>query len=103
MGQSGYFAESDNLEYNQRSLTNILLSGDHSLYNSDWQVSWKLSPTWSTSNDPDIRKTAFTQTPVDTPFIAGAGGNPSRIWRYLDEVNDIGQIRPAKELSNGWT
>lgn len=92
VGQSGYKAVSDNLEYNERSLTNVLLAGDHSLAGDKWQVDWKLSPTWSTSNDPDIRKTAFTYTDVDTLFVAGAGGNPSRIWRYLNELNASAKI-----------
>lgn len=93
VGQSGYIAVSDNLEYNERSLTNAMLAGDHSLGGDKWQVDWKLSPTWSTSNDPDIRRTAFTVTNVNNPtFLAGAGGNPSRIWRYLDELNATAKI-----------
>jgi len=93
VGQSGYKAISDNLEYNQRSLSNVLLAGEHSLGGDKWQVDWKLSPTWSTSNDPDVRRTAFTITNPDNPtFSAGAGGNPSRIWRYLDEVNASAKI-----------
>lgn len=96
VGQSGYRAVSDNLEYNERSLTNVLLAGDHSLGGDKWQVDWKLSPTWSTSNDPDIRKTAFTYTDVDTLFVAGAGGNPSRIWRSLNEINASAKIDVAR-------
>lgn len=96
VGQSGYIATSDNLEYNQRSLTNVLLSGDHAFGGNKWEVDWKLSPTWSNSDDPDIRKTAFTQTDVDTLFVAGAGGNPSRIWRYLDEINLSGKLDIAR-------
>lgn len=92
VGQSGYRATSHNLEYNQRSLTNVLLAGEHSLDGDKWQVEWKLSPTWSTSDDPDVRKTAFTESATDTSFLAGAGGNPSRIWRYLDEINASAKI-----------
>ncbi len=92
VGQSGYLAYSDNLEYNERSLTNVLLAGDHSFDKDKWELDWKLSPTWSTSNDPDIRKTAFTYNSQDTFFSAGAGGNPSRIWRYLDEINASAKV-----------
>lgn len=46
VGQSGYYAESDNLEYNQRSLTNFLLSGTHVFQESGWEVDWRLSPTF---------------------------------------------------------
>lgn len=88
VGQSGYEAESDNLEYNQRSLTNILLNGTHNIKDSGWDLDWRISPTFSTSDDPDIRKTAFTFNSNGTKsFSAGAGGNPSRIWRELTEIN----------------
>lgn len=88
VGQSGYIAISDNLEYNQRSLTNILINGKHVLKQSGWELDWRVSPTYSTSQDPDIRKTAWTiTTNNDTLFSPGAGGNPSRIWRYLSEIN----------------
>ncbi len=97
VGQSGYIAESDNLEYNQRSLTNLLLNGTHVLGKSGWEVDWRLSPTRSVSNDPDIRKTAYTLTPTDTFFSAGAGGNPARIWRSLDEINATGKLDLSKK------
>lgn len=92
VGQSGYFAESDNLEYNERSLTNILLNGQHVISKSDWKIDWRLSPTISRSEDPDIRKTAFTLRESGNQFNAGAGGNPSRIWRYLEELNAVAKV-----------
>ena len=87
VGQSGYIAFSHNLEYNQRSLTNALISGSHVLTGNKWELSWGASPTYSLSEDPDIRKTAFTVGETGTDFNAGAGGNPSRIWRSLNELN----------------
>ncbi len=99
VGQSGYVAFSNNLEYNQRSLTNVLLNGKHSINNNQWEIDWKLSPTISTSEDPDIRKTAYTVTPVRTFFSAGAGGNPSRIWRYLEELNAVGKIDVTRKYT----
>ncbi len=92
VGQSGYIATSDNLEYNQRSMTNFLLNGTHVLNKSGWEIDWRLSPTLSTSEDPDIRKTAFTHTSAGSSFMAGAGGNPARIWRSLNETNAIGKL-----------
>lgn len=92
VGQSGYIASSDNLEYNQRSLTNVLLNGTHNFRKQQLEMDWRISPTYSTSVDPDIRKTAFTLTNVDTSFIAGAGGNPSRIWRSLNEINAVAKV-----------
>jgi TonB-dependent receptor len=99
VGQSGFIALSNNLEYNQRSLTNFLLNGTHLLGDKGWEVDWRASTTISTSDDPDIRKTAFTVSPVDTNFVAGAGGNPSRIWRYLDETNVVGKIDITKRYN----
>lgn len=87
VGQSGFIASSNNLEYNERSLSNVLLHGQHLTEDRKWEIDWRVSPTYSTSYDPDIRSTGFTYTPIDTFFSAGAGGNPSRIWRSLEEVN----------------
>jgi TonB-dependent receptor len=98
VGQSGYEAGSDNLIYNERALTNLLLNGAHVLGTSGWEIDWRVSPTRSSSDDPDIRKTAFTYGIRDTSFSAGAGGNPSRIWRYLDEVNNTAKIDIQKDL-----
>ncbi len=97
VGQSGYLAGSDNLVYSQRALTNLLLNGTH-LLGSGWEIDWRVSPTRSSSDDPDIRRTAFTYGVRDTTFNAGAGGNPSRIWRYLDEVNNTAKIDITKDL-----
>lgn len=92
VGKSGYFGASDNLEYSQRGVTNFLLNGEH--YNKDrsFSVDWKISPTISKIVEPDIRKTAFTYTSSDTVFSSGAAGNPTRIWRYLDEVNLVAKV-----------
>lgn len=99
VGQSGYIAYSDNLEYNERSLSNLLLHGTHAFPDSKWEINWRVSPTFSTSDDPDIRKTAFTITPTQTFFAAGAGGNPSRIWRSLNEVNNTSRLDLTKTYS----
>lgn len=99
VGQSGYRAYSDNLEYNQRSMSNLLLSGTH-LFGTGWELDWRVSPTYSVSDDPDIRKTAFTVTGLDTFFSAGAGGNPSRIWRSLNEINLSSRVDLSKTY--GW-
>jgi TonB-dependent receptor len=99
VGQSGYLAKSDNIEYGERSVTNMQLSGSHVINNNGWKIDWVIGNTLSTSVDPDIRKTAFTIDPGRTYFNAGAGGNPSRIWRYLDEVNLSYKIDFEKKLS----
>lgn len=87
VGKSGYLGSSENLEYNQRAVTNFFLSGEHHFEGKQLKVDWRVSPTISKIVDPDIRKTAFSYTSSDTVFAAGQAGFPSRIWRYLDEVS----------------
>jgi outer membrane receptor protein involved in Fe transport len=87
-GRSGFTAASDNLEYNQQSLTNLFIGGTHMAKKNKLKLEWKLSPTLSSAIDPDIRKTAFTYA-VDTSFQAGNAGVPSRIWRELAEFNVV--------------
>lgn len=101
-GQSGYFATSDQLQYNQRALTNVLLHGTHVIDEKDWEIDWRISPTLSTSDDPDIRKTAFThESDGDKVFNAGAAGYPSRIWRELNEINNSSKIDLTKDYKIG--
>ncbi len=95
VGQSGYEAISYNLEYNQRGLTNLLLNGKHNINN--WKIDWKLSPTYSSSIDPDIRKTPFSYD-GSYSFSSGEAGNPSRIWRNLSEINNNVKIDVSKEI-----
>lgn len=97
VGQSGYYAISDNLEYNQRALSNVLLNGSHHFIGSGWEVDWRISPTYSSSDDPDMRRTAFTYKGQETSFNAGAGGNPTRIWRSLSELNLASRIDAVKK------
>ena len=47
------------LQYTERSITNILLSGTHSLAEGNWKIDWKLSPTRSSIQDKDDRTTAI--------------------------------------------
>ncbi len=97
VGKSGFFGGSDNLEFSQRGVTNLMLNGEHFSKNRKTSVDWKISPTISNITEPDIRKTAFTYTSSDTVFSAGAAGNPGRIWRYLDEINIVSKIDIKKE------
>jgi TonB-dependent receptor len=93
VGQSGYIAYSDNLEYTQRMLTNVLLTGTH-VPKAGWEIDWRVSPTRSVADDPDVRKTAITVNPNNgaLSFQAGAGGNPSRIWRALEEYSATARV-----------
>ncbi len=97
VGQSGYIAYSDNLEYNQRGLTNLLIAGEHVKDTTGWKFEWGFSPTFSLSRDPDIRKTAFTIGSTVVQFAPGGGGLPARIWRNLNEINAPGRFDVAKD------
>lgn len=90
-----------NLEYSQRSMTNALLNGKHFFNNNNWEIEWKLSPTRSLIEDPDIRFTRYEQriNGNDTTFSIGTeSGFPERIWRELSEINLAGQLEATKEF-----
>lgn len=72
-----------NLEYSQKSLSNALIEGTHTLPKK-WKMNWKLSPTRSSIIDPDIRYLRFRE-PNQT--VSTEVGLPERIWRYLEEYN----------------
>lgn len=96
IGSSGFKGFGDFLSYNERRLINTLLDGTHVFQGGDWEVDWRVSPTISTANDPDIRKTAFTYA-VDTSFQAGNAGNPVRLWRELDEQTLSSRVDVTKK------
>ena len=103
VGQSGFIAVSENLEYNQRSLTNVLLNGTHKFgADNSWDIDWRLSPTLSTADDPDIRRAAFSIGQTGNILInAGEGGNPARLWRSLSELNAVGKVDLTKNYRFG--
>lgn len=84
-----------NLEYSQRGLSSILLSGSHFINGRDWVVNWKLAPTRSTIEDPDIR---FTRFRLPTNTISTEVGLPVRIWRNLEEYNIAGKLDVTRNL-----
>ncbi|RCL68363.1 MAG: TonB-dependent receptor [Cryomorphaceae bacterium] len=88
-----------NIEYTQRSITNLLFSGTHTFDNeSEWKLNWKISPTKSSIKDKDIRTTSFEITD-EQKFVVPLNGKPSRIWRNLDEVNIVSKIDIEKKLN----
>ncbi len=86
-----------NLEYSQRALSNFLLDGKYSLISSGWNFEWKLSPTISSIQDPDIRFTRYEDR--DGKWSIGTEvGFPERIWRDLDEINIAGVLHITKDF-----
>lgn len=107
--KSGFLEQSDfiisnneqvrhNLEYSERSITNALISGQHLIEGGDWELEWKVSPTYSRINDKDIRITSYlvdrdaegniTSYSID----ASEAGFPQRLWRNLDEYNVASRV-----------
>ncbi|OEK07025.1 TonB-dependent receptor [Roseivirga misakiensis] len=89
----------DNLEYTERFLTNFLIAGEHYFNGNESQLEWKVSPTFSTINDKDIRITPFT---IDDGLVAinpQEGGEPNRIWRLLTEQNYVAKVDYTKNYA----
>ncbi len=84
----------DVLTYTQRSITNVLLNGEHANEDGSWKVSWKLSPTLSRIYDKDLRTTPFRFNDETGNFSISPSesGDPSRIWRDLEEINIAGKL-----------
>lgn len=95
-GKSNFFApNSNNIEYSQRGLTNLLINGEHYIDDGSWVIDWRFSPTRSSLDDPDIRRAAFTDE-FGLGLNAGAAGFPTRIWRFLDETNFVSRLDITK-------
>ena len=89
----------DNLIYTQRSITNLLLNGKHSIdQESNWILDWKLSPSLALVYDKDFRVTPFKVsidelTGIETYTIEPSeSGLPTRIYRDLNEGNIVSNI-----------
>ena len=77
------------------------MNGEHHLGDNKWKIDWRGSSTKSSQEDPDIRQTPFTALGDDITnlaFVAGAAGNPTRLWRELDETNLVGKVDITNEL-----
>lgn len=92
---ANFEAKQYNLEYSQRGLSSILVSGSHFIKGGAWEVNWKLAPTRSTIEDPDIR---FTRFRLPTNTISTEVGLPTRIWRNLEEYNIAGKLDLTRNL-----
>ncbi|MBT8233183.1 MAG: TonB-dependent receptor plug domain-containing protein, partial [Bacteroidia bacterium] len=86
--------EKHNLEYTERSVTNVLLKGNHSNKQGNFEINWQLSPTLSLMSDPDIRLTAFEINPDDGAYELNpsTAGLPTRTYRSLEEMNYAGRL-----------
>ncbi|MFY0643750.1 MAG: TonB-dependent receptor [Bacteroidia bacterium] len=91
----------NNLEYTQRSVSNILLAANHKLGGNGWELDWRISPTLSMIDEPDIRLTAFEVTDdLDPRFEIneGVGAVATRTYRNLIEQNYNAKIDVTKSF-----
>lgn len=88
----------DVLEYSQRSITNVLLSGNH-LLNEDatWVFDWKISPTLAVILDKDIRSTPYVFDGQDYAIDASEADWPPRLWRNLNEIDVPARVDLMRE------
>ncbi len=93
-----FIAIQHNLDYSQRSLTNLLLAGEHKMSDGSWNLEWKLSPTLANMEDPDVRFTRYERRENEWS-IGTEVGFPERIWRELDETNLAGILHITKDFN----
>ncbi len=86
-----------NLEYGERSITNLLIDGKTTFPKSKWTLEWKVSPTLANMQDPDIRFTRYISE-GGKYLINTESGFPERIWRELKETNIVGLVNITKEF-----
>ncbi|MEM6526320.1 MAG: TonB-dependent receptor [Bacteroidota bacterium] len=86
------------IEYTERSITNVLLGGEHFFNSSGLTLDWKLTPTFSTIDDKDVRQVPFTLEGEAPEIQPSEGGNPRRLWRFLDEQNYSGRVDLTKNF-----
>jgi len=90
------------LTYTERSVTNVLLAGEHRLSNDEnaWNFEWKLSPTFSKVYDKDHRITPLQIQQNGEYFISPSASTfPIQIWRWLEEENWVGKFDFKKKYS----
>ncbi len=87
-----------NLTFTQRSVSNLNLNGRHFIGNSrKWKLDWKISPTYSKIDDPDIRSTVLEEVTdangdVSYGLTQSVGAEIRRIYRNLSEFNVSGRF-----------
>ncbi len=89
-------AKQYNIDYNERSLSNILISGEHKFDDASWDIEWKLSPTFASIQSPDVRFTRYKESNGNY-YIGTEVGFPERIWRDLEEIDLAGIVNVTKK------
>jgi TonB-dependent receptor len=76
-----------NLEYTQRRISNVILSGKHQL-NSKNRIEWANSFSLSNITEPDMSLTSLMLIDNDTILQGGGSSGVTKVFRFLDEIND---------------
>ena len=83
-----------NLEYNQKRITNLQLSGLTNFTDSNSKIEWSLSPSFARVFDKDVRSTQFVIR--DNQYSIFVNLLPTRIWRDLVEDNGVAKVDYTK-------
>lgn len=87
LSQNAATLDITNLYYNQRSISNILLSTKHQ-FNKNLELKTSISPSLALNKEPDLRQTIFVVADDGTYTLAyGEGALVNRAYRNLKEVN----------------
>lgn len=91
------------LEFTERSVSNFLVKGTHSVGDGNLEVNWQLSPTLSKMSEPDIRLTAYEINPDSGEYELNpsTAGIPTRTYRDLEEQNYAGRFDVSYKIDNG--
>lgn len=76
----------DILTYSQRTLSSLIVSGQHRV--SLFDIKWSNAFSYSRVYDPDFRETKISITDGDTNLNVGAGSGIRRFYRDLTEFNE---------------
>lgn len=90
--ENSFVGARDNLEYSERSITSVLLNGQHSRDDNTLKIDWRIAPTYSRIADKDIRSTSYRTEDNTFDIAPGETGFPNRIWRNLNEFNLANRI-----------
>lgn len=84
----------DGIQYSQKSITNLILKGNHHLSDDKYTVDWKISPTYSKILEPDVRSTKLSYDEATDTFSLqfGDGAGIDRYFRTLNEINVAAKI-----------
>ena len=99
---SNDFTSIDNLlVYTQKSISSLSLSGNHDVSKKDIEIDWKISPTYASIKDKDLRSTPLMVMGDGTYTLNRTSPQVDpRLWRGLDEfvISGRADIKKSFEI-----